>query len=90
MACCFFVVSGIVQGVGFRAFVESQAQGLGLNGWVQNDPDGTVRVFACGSEKTLQDLEEALAKGPRGARVLLVERRVTHEVSQGDGFSVRF
>lgn len=66
-------ISGHVQGVGFRYFVERRARALGVRGWVQNLPDGRVEVLACGFPDALGALEAALEAGPRGARVDRVE-----------------
>ena len=63
------VVTGRVQGVGFRAFVLQQAAELGLAGWVRNRPDGAVEAEAVGREAELQQFVDALRAGPRFARV---------------------
>jgi len=68
-----FVVSGRVQGVGFRAFVVEAARGLGLAGWVRNLADGRVEALAEGEPAALDRLAEALARGPLLARVDRVE-----------------
>ena len=68
-------VSGRVQGVGFRYFVSSKANGLGLTGWVRNLPDGRVELVAEGAAGRLADLLQVVALGPRGARVDKVERQ---------------
>lgn len=67
--CQRFQVNGRVQGVGFRAATQRQAQTLGLTGWVRNDPVGFVEVYACGAPSQLQDLAIWLEQGPSGARV---------------------
>lgn len=54
------VVSGQVQGVGFRYWVRQEAQSLGLAGWVANLPDGTVEVVAEGPLETCESLLAAL------------------------------
>jgi acylphosphatase len=64
-----YIVHGRVQGVGFRWFVEREAQALGLVGWVRNNADGTVEVLATGPLGQLSYLHEALRRGPRAARV---------------------
>jgi acylphosphatase len=62
-------VTGRVQGVGFRWFVRECARELGLAGCVRNEPDGSVIVDAAGLLRDVMSLEDALARGPRGADV---------------------
>jgi len=64
-----YVVSGRVQGVGFRWFVEREAATLGITGWVRNRDDGRVEVMATGTLEQLSALEARLREGPRAARV---------------------
>jgi len=64
-----FLVSGRVQGVGFRWFVEREAATLGVSGWVKNRDDGRVEVMATGSREQLATLYRLLQRGPRAARV---------------------
>jgi acylphosphatase len=66
------IVSGRVQGVGFREYVYQEAVALGLSGWVGNRPDGTVEVVAEGPEESTQRLARRLKEGPRLARVQTV------------------
>src|ERR1700684_1895140 len=68
-----YIVTGRVQGVGFRWFVEHAAVQLGLAGWVRNRADGSVEVLASGSRQKLHDLYSELLKGPRASRVENVE-----------------
>lgn len=63
------VVSGSVQGVGFRQATLGRANRLGVRGWVRNDEDGAVRVHAEGAADAIQALVAFLHDGPRGARV---------------------
>ena len=63
------VVSGRVQGVGFRAFVEDTAVRLNLEGWVRNKHDGSVEAVFAGSEESVGTAVEACRKGPRGSLV---------------------
>jgi acylphosphatase len=63
------VVKGEVQGVGFRWAVQSQASRLGLTGYAENLPDGSVRVEAEGQPDRLDQLEAFLHQGPRWAEV---------------------
>ena len=62
-------VRGRVQGVGFRYFVEQAAKALGIRGWVRNDDDGSVEVYAVGTSAQLSDLAGLLWQGPRWAEV---------------------
>jgi acylphosphatase len=64
-----FLVTGRVQGVGFRWFVVRQAESLGLSGWTRNRRDGRVEVVAQGDASALDALAAALAEGPPAARV---------------------
>ena len=64
-----YVISGRVQGVGFRFFVERWAGQLGICGYVKNLWDGTVEVYAIGDGDSLEQLKLRLAEGPGAARV---------------------
>jgi acylphosphatase len=62
-------VKGRVHGVGFRYFVISNAERLGLTGWVSNEQDGSVRCVAEGPRADLEILLEQLHEGPASAIV---------------------
>ena len=66
-----FVVSGRVQGVGFRYFTQDTARREGVTGWVRNLPDGGVEALVEGEAEAeaVTRVERALRTGPRGARV---------------------
>ena len=64
-----FLITGRVQGVGFRYFAQEAADREGLHGWVRNLPDGRVEAQAEGDADALERFERALRRGPRGARV---------------------
>lgn len=59
-----YTVSGRVQGVGFRNFVEHVAGKIGVDGFVRNRRDGSVEVYAIGKPEQLTHLRAALEKGP--------------------------
>ncbi|MCL2465578.1 MAG: acylphosphatase [Micrococcales bacterium] len=81
------VVHGDVQGVGFRWWTARQAERLGVCGWVDNRPDGTVEVHAEGGTAGVAALLTALQDGPRFARVTRVT--VTDDEPAGwSGFEV--
>jgi acylphosphatase len=62
-------VSGFVQGVFFRRFVQREASALGLHGRVRNLFDGRVEVEAEGERSKLDQLVKRLHRGPSGAQV---------------------
>ncbi|HYA61879.1 MAG TPA: acylphosphatase [Candidatus Sulfotelmatobacter sp.] len=59
-----YTVSGRVQGVGFRNYVEHVAEKIGLDGFVRNRRDGCVEVYAIGKPEQLKQLRIALERGP--------------------------
>jgi acylphosphatase len=63
------VLSGRVQGVGFRFFTEELARREGLGGWVRNRPDGAVEVFLEGESESVERVEAKVRRGPPQARV---------------------
>jgi acylphosphatase len=83
-----YLISGRVQGVGFRFFAEAAGIRAGLDGWVRNLPDGRVEVFAQGEAGSLESFERQIRKGPPGARVGTVDVR---DAPVGDctGFDIR-
>ena len=83
------IVSGRVQGVGFRFFTEDAAAREGINGWVRNVPDGRVEIEAEGEAEAIERFEHRIRHGPPGARVERVE--VTDGVTShhNTGFTVR-
>jgi acylphosphatase len=72
------MVSGRVQGVGFRNYVEHIAEKLGVSGYVRNRRDGSVEVYAMGSGEQLNKLGFALEKGPMLSRVTDVREEPDH------------
>src|SRR5204862_1358866 len=74
-----YIVRGRVQGVGFRWFVEREANALGMRGWVRNNEDSTVELIAVGEESEQDSLRTRLQQGPRGSRVDRVDEAVVEE-----------
>jgi acylphosphatase len=83
-----WLVSGRVQGVGFRYFVQAKASELGTTGWARNLDDGRVEVYAIGTLQQLSDLAAALHVGPRMSDIRHVEE---HEdsIQRFSGFLIR-
>lgn len=63
------LVTGKVQGVGYRAFVVREATALGIDGWVRNRRDGSVEAALCGKAEMLERLYDSLRTGPKHAKV---------------------
>ena len=62
-------VTGRVQGVGFREFIRTIAQRLGIAGWVRNREDGAVELAASGNPSQIETLLAAVRRGPAGGSV---------------------
>jgi len=84
------VVSGRVQGVFYRAFVEREASGLGLRGRVRNLPDGRVEVNAEGERDKLERLVQRLRKGPPRALVADVATELCEHRGEYDDFRIDY
>jgi acylphosphatase len=83
-----YVVSGRVQGVGFRYFVLEAATAEGLSGWVSNLPDGRVDVLAEGEREAVERFEGRLRRGPPNASVAGVESSEEPPSGRFTGFRV--
>ncbi len=71
-------VRGRVQGVGYRAFVDHEARGRGLEGWVRNLRDGSVEALFSGAEDVVAAMIVACRRGPSLARVDAVQDEDGH------------
>ena len=69
-------ITGIVQGVKYRATAQREARRRGLTGWVRNEPDGTVLIDVEGDPTAVDAFLAWCAEGPLGARVAKVETTV--------------
>jgi acylphosphatase len=77
VAAVHLLVSGHVQGVGFRYFVKQAADSRGLAGWVRNLRDGRVECVLVGPAAAVDLVAGLVRRGPRGARVDEVVTRST-------------
>lgn len=82
-------VSGLVQGVCFRAETRNMARRLGLTGWVRNTDDGDVELLIAGSEQAVLDMQLWLEKGPDLAQVTAVELHDCPDPGAAD-FEIRY
>lgn len=67
------IIKGVVQGVGFRWFVEREARMRNIGGYVMNLPNGTVEVDAQGEQENIEEFIATLQKGPSMAIVSKIE-----------------
>ncbi len=86
-----YYVSGLVQGVGYRYFVERAAKYLNVMGYVRNLRDGRVEVYVIASGESLATLRQTLERGPDGASVTSVaEEDAAVETEFADAFSIEY
>ncbi len=77
-------VYGTVQGVGFRFYTNKKAIELGISGYVQNKPDGSVYIEAEGDETSLSSFIDWCNIGPQWARVTKVETQTAPAINYID------
>ena len=83
------IVSGRVQGVGFRAYVLRKASELGATGWVRNRWDGKVEVVAEGERQVLDKLLVAVKRGPSASMVSDVKVKWYPGTGEFNSFQIR-
>jgi acylphosphatase len=84
-----YLVSGRVQGVGYRYFAARAARELELTGWVRNLSDGRVEAYAVGSPSKLEDFEGRLRTGPPASAVRSLEVEDAGVDARIEGFDIR-
>jgi acylphosphatase len=84
-----YLISGRVQGVGYRAFTRRQGEQLKLEGWVRNLVDGRVEAVARGSEAVLNEFEAQLRRGPPAGHVESLQVTIWRESPPLSEFEVR-
>ena len=84
------IVSGRVQGVGFRYFTIDEARRRGVAGWARNRPDGTVEIEAQAEESALESFIQAVRTGPSYSSVSKLETTPLPESKDADRFSLRW
>lgn len=85
-----FRVTGRVQGVAFRAFVQRTARQIGLNGWVKNNPDGSVSGFAEGDQGLLVEFIKQVKIGNRWSNVRSLEQEPQAFSGEFQSFEIRY
>jgi acylphosphatase len=84
-----FVISGRVQGVGFRWFAKDVAVREGVTGFVRNLPDGRVEAIVEGDADAVTRVERHLRHGPPGSRVQAVNAMTEEPSGAYDDFSIQ-
>jgi acylphosphatase len=79
-----YLISGTVQGVGYRYFAQHAAAKLKVGGYVKNLRDGRVEVFVMGTPQQLRELRSVLERGPRFSSVTEVREEVASPDPQYD------
>jgi len=84
-----FVISGRVQGVGFRYFTQECALREGLTGWVRNLPDGRVEMQASGEETEVRDFIAAIGQSELRAHIRKQTELILPQPPASRGFEIR-
>ena len=83
------LITGLVQGVGFRYHMTATAQRLGVTGWVRNRSDGAVEAQVVGTNEQVAAMIHWASSGPPAARVAQVHVEALETVPEFSGFSQR-
>ena len=86
----YILISGVVQGVGFRHFTRQNAMRLGVHGYAKNLPNGKVEVVAEGDKATLDEFVKILWKGPPASRVEDVKVEARPHSGEYTSFGVKY
>ncbi|PSH56937.1 acylphosphatase [Phyllobacterium endophyticum] len=81
-------IRGKVQGVGFRYWTQTEAQKLGLRGWVRNESDGSVCALIVGPEHAVDKMLKRFEEGPGAASVSRVTSESSGKGQSADGFNI--
>lgn len=84
------IVSGLVQGVYYRANTKEMAESLSLKGWVKNIPNGDVELKAFGNKENLDKLIDWLWKGPAAAKVSNVKVNRIEIKGKFEDFTIKY
>ncbi|RJQ38165.1 acylphosphatase [Candidatus Microgenomates bacterium] len=82
------IISGFVQGVGFRHFVKKNAIKLGLTGWVRNTQDGKVEAIFQGEKENIEEIIKVCKKGPFISEVKNMEVKWEEGKEKFAGFEI--
>ncbi len=84
------IVTGTVQGVGFRYFCLTQANNLNINGWVKNLPNGSVSSHVEGTQESIEKFCELLKQGPSHSLVAQIDITTVSYAGHFDSFEITY
>lgn len=84
------LITGLVQGVNFRAFFKIKAQSQNLSGWIKNLPNGNVETVVEGKEKNYKELEKWCYKGNHYGRVEDIKVEVSEKLDNFTDMEIIF
>jgi acylphosphatase len=82
------VITGRVQGVGYRAWMVEKARAFGLSGWVRNTADGAVEALVAGEDAAVEEIARLCRRGPRLAEVLSITEDLVEPPEQAGFYQV--
>lgn len=88
MSAVRLVITGRVQGVGYRDFVRTEALARNLSGWVRNRRDGSVEAIVKGETESVEEMIAACWRGPRASKVIDVQIEAADTGEPVTGFSI--
>ncbi len=88
--CAKILVTGYVQGVGYRYYTQDIAKVLNMTGWVKNGPAGVVEIYCEGEENNFNEFVEKLKQGPSWSQVKCVEVTEVGSEKKEDDFRITY
>ncbi len=82
-------ITGLVQGVGYRAWASRSAHSLGLKGWVKNCPDKSVEAEVQGPQEKVKQFIQACHQGPSRSQVQEVKTKTLPDVGAFEEFEIK-
>jgi acylphosphatase len=89
MMRCRIIVSGLVQGIGFRSFTKKRADETGVSGFVRNLPDKRLEIVVEGYAYNINRFIDRIKEGPWGSRIEKTEMRWESPKAEFKGFEIK-
>lgn len=84
------LVSGNVQGVGYRYFAQMKAMTYGITGWAKNSDDGSVEIIASGQKENLDQFVKELREGNPFSEVIDIQIQQSDETNVFHSFTIKY